>query len=194
MSVQDCLVKGSYPGNNAYRSAALPGRGSSLARSDANPQVLPRRLDIDLIRGAGLTASEYTTMMHLSEAPNRGCGWPNWPAPTELSASRMTRLVDDLQSRGLVSKTTSSYDARGNFASSTPRGMSKMKADMAGSPFRRRTKPLLRLHRRSGSRGSLESISPRWPFTSRRRRRNHGVHGKRPQDPRPIDTERSKLG
>ena len=34
-------------------------------------KVIPRHLDSDLIRGTGLTASEYTTIMHLSEAPNR---------------------------------------------------------------------------------------------------------------------------
>ena len=30
-------------------------------------KVIPRYLDSDLVRGAGLTASEYTTIMHLSE-------------------------------------------------------------------------------------------------------------------------------
>jgi DNA-binding MarR family transcriptional regulator len=47
---------------------------------------------------------------------------------TDLSASRMTRLVDDLQSRGLVTKTASSSDARGNVARLTPRGMAKLRA------------------------------------------------------------------
>jgi DNA-binding MarR family transcriptional regulator len=47
---------------------------------------------------------------------------------TDLSASRMTRLVDDLQSRGLVTKTASSSDARGNVAKLTPRGMAKLKS------------------------------------------------------------------
>jgi DNA-binding MarR family transcriptional regulator len=47
---------------------------------------------------------------------------------TDLSASRMTRLVDDLQSRGLVTKTASSADARGNVAKLTARGISKLKS------------------------------------------------------------------
>jgi DNA-binding MarR family transcriptional regulator len=47
---------------------------------------------------------------------------------TDLSASRMTRLVGDLQSRGLVTKTASSSDARGNVARLTPRGMAKLKS------------------------------------------------------------------
>jgi DNA-binding MarR family transcriptional regulator len=90
-------------------------------------KVLPRLLDGDLIRGVGMTASEYTTIMHLSESPNRQLRMADLASATELSASRMTRLVDDLQSRGLVSKTTSASDARGNVAKVTPRGMAKLK-------------------------------------------------------------------
>jgi DNA-binding MarR family transcriptional regulator len=44
-----------------------------------------------------------------------------------LSASRMTRLVDDLQSRGLVTKRTSSDDGRGAVAKLTPAGLAKLK-------------------------------------------------------------------
>ncbi len=91
-------------------------------------KVIPRHLDSDLIRGAGLTASEYTTIMHLSEAPNRELRMADLANATDLSASRMTRLVDDLQSRGLVAKTASSSDARGNVARLTPRGMAKLKS------------------------------------------------------------------
>jgi DNA-binding MarR family transcriptional regulator len=91
-------------------------------------KVIPRHLDTDLIRGAGLTASEYTTIMHLSEGPNRELRMADLANATDLSASRMTRLVDDLQSRGLVTKTASSSDARGNVAKLTPRGMAKLKS------------------------------------------------------------------
>ena len=45
-----------------------------------------------------------------------------------LSASRMTRLVDDLQSRGLVTKRASADDGRGNVAKLTPAGFAKVKA------------------------------------------------------------------
>ncbi len=91
-------------------------------------KVIPRHLDTDLARGAGLTASEYTTIMHLSEAPNRELRMADLAAATDLSASRMTRLVDDLQTRGLVTKTASSSDARGNVARLTPRGMAKLRS------------------------------------------------------------------
>jgi DNA-binding MarR family transcriptional regulator len=91
-------------------------------------KVIPRHLDSDLVRGCGLTASEYTTIMHLSEAPNRELRMADLANATDLSASRMTRLVDDLQSRGFVTKTASSSDARGNVTRLTPRGMSKLKS------------------------------------------------------------------
>jgi len=91
-------------------------------------KIIPRHLDSDLIRGAGLTASEYTTIMHLSEGPNRELRMAELASATDLSASRMTRLVDDLQSRGLVTKTVSASDARVNVAKLTPRGMAKLKS------------------------------------------------------------------
>jgi DNA-binding MarR family transcriptional regulator len=106
-------------------SAAEEGLWRALMRII---KVIPRHLDNDLIRGAGLTASEYTTIMHLSEAPNRELRMADLASATDLSASRMTRLVDDLQSRGLVTKTASSSDARGNVARLTPRGMAKLKS------------------------------------------------------------------
>src|SRR3984957_7898216 len=91
-------------------------------------KVIPRHLDSDLTRGAGLTASEYMMIMILSEAPNRELRMADLANATDLSASRMTRLVDDLQSRGFVTKTTSSSDARGNVARLTPRGVAKLKS------------------------------------------------------------------
>jgi hypothetical protein len=40
----------------------------------------------------------------------------DWRRLHRLSASRMTRLVDDLQSRALLTKMVSSTDARSNLA------------------------------------------------------------------------------
>lgn len=91
-------------------------------------RALPRHLDTDLIRGAGLTASEYITLMNLSEASKRELRMSDLAAATGLSASRTTRLVDDLRSRGLVTKVASSSDGRGNVTRLTPRGMAKLKS------------------------------------------------------------------
>jgi DNA-binding MarR family transcriptional regulator len=91
-------------------------------------KVLPRHLETDLMRGAGMTSSEYTTLMCLSEAPNRELRMTDLASTTGLSASRTTRLVDDLQSRGLLTKVASSSDGRGYVARLTPRGMTKLKS------------------------------------------------------------------
>jgi DNA-binding MarR family transcriptional regulator len=88
---------------------------------------LPRRLDSDLVRTAGITANEYTTLMCLSEAPGRELRMADLASAAALSASRMTRLVDDLRARGLVTKRASSQDGRGNVAKLTPAGLTKLK-------------------------------------------------------------------
>ena len=88
---------------------------------------LPRRLDSDLVRTAGITANEYTTLMCLSEATGRELRMADLASAAALSASRMTRLVDDLQARGLVTKRASSEDGRGNVAKLTPAGLAKLK-------------------------------------------------------------------
>lgn len=88
---------------------------------------LPHRLDLDLVRTVGITANEYTTLMCLSEAPNRELRMADLANAAALSASRMTRLVDDLQERGLVTKRASSEDGRGNVAKLTRAGMAKLK-------------------------------------------------------------------
>jgi DNA-binding MarR family transcriptional regulator len=88
---------------------------------------LPRRLDADLVRNVGISANEYTTLMCLSEAEGRELRMTDLANAAALSGSRMTRLVDDLQSRGLVTKRTSAEDARGNVAKLTPAGLAKLK-------------------------------------------------------------------
>jgi DNA-binding MarR family transcriptional regulator len=90
--------------------------------------TLPRHLDRDLVQAAGVTANEYTTIMNLSEAPNREMRMADLANATGLSPSRITRLVDDLVTRGFVIKRASSVDGRGNIAKLTPKGMSKLKA------------------------------------------------------------------
>ena len=89
---------------------------------------LPRLLDGDLLGAVGITANEYLTLTSLSEAPGRGLRMADLADAAALSASRMTRLVDELQSRGLVTKRVSADDGRGTVASLTPAGLAKVKA------------------------------------------------------------------
>ena len=89
---------------------------------------LPRQLHDDMVRSIGLTASEYTVIMNLSEAPNRQLRMADLASATGLSASRTTRLVDALQSHGLVAKRASSADGRSNLAELTSLGLTKLRA------------------------------------------------------------------
>src|ERR1700729_968492 len=88
---------------------------------------LPRRLDSDLVKTVGITANEYTTLMCLSEAPGGELRMADLANAAALSASRMTRLVDDLQTRGLVTKRASAEDGRGNVAKLTRAGLAKLR-------------------------------------------------------------------
>jgi DNA-binding MarR family transcriptional regulator len=89
---------------------------------------LPRELHDDMVRTAGLTSSEYTVLVNLSEAPNRQLRMADLASATGLSASRSSRLVDALQSRGLVTKRSSSADGRSNLAALTSQGLSKLRS------------------------------------------------------------------
>jgi DNA-binding MarR family transcriptional regulator len=121
------LEKASYF-ERVKRAAPLSPAEEALWRAVMRiVKILPRDLDSDLMRGAGVSASDYTTLMHLSEAPNRELRMSDLASATGLSASRMTRLVDDLQSRSLVTKVACSTDARGNVARLTVRGMAKLR-------------------------------------------------------------------
>jgi DNA-binding MarR family transcriptional regulator len=88
---------------------------------------LPRRLDRDLLRAAGISSNEYLTLVSLSEAPRRELRMSDLADATALSSSRMTRLVDELQARGLVTKRATAEDGRGKVVSLTPVGLGKFK-------------------------------------------------------------------
>ncbi|MDV9169988.1 MarR family transcriptional regulator [Streptomyces sp. W16] len=90
--------------------------------------ALPRSLDDDLLRATGLTLTEYVVLMNLSEAENQELRMADLASATALSASRITRVVDALQSRGQVVKRRYEGDARGNVAKLTPDGMKRLQA------------------------------------------------------------------
>ena len=89
---------------------------------------LPRQLHDDMVRATGLSASEYTVIMNLSEAPNRQLRMADLATATGLSASRTTRLVDSLQAHGLVAKRASAADGRSNLAELTALGLTKLRS------------------------------------------------------------------
>ncbi len=105
----------------------LDGAEEALWRTLAHVLVaLPHALEADLSRGTGLTMNEYGVLMNLSEAPGRQLRMTVLAERCDVSASRVSRLVDELQQIGLVTKDRSSEDGRGNVATLTEAGFTRL--------------------------------------------------------------------
>ncbi|SEE99052.1 DNA-binding transcriptional regulator, MarR family [Streptomyces sp. 3213] len=89
--------------------------------------TLPRALDEDLLRSTGLSLTQYTVLMHLSETDGAGLRMSDLATATGLSASRITRLVETLRAQGLVVKRPHSTDARGSMAVLTEAGRQRLR-------------------------------------------------------------------
>jgi DNA-binding MarR family transcriptional regulator len=85
--------------------------------------VAPRLLDEDLQRGAHISLSAYTILLHLSEAPGRALRMTELANRAYLSGSRTTRLVDELIADGLVAKERNAADGRGFDVTLTEEGL-----------------------------------------------------------------------
>lgn len=88
--------------------------------------ALPKALDDDLLKATGLTLSEYSVLMFLSEAKDRELRMIDLADLTRLSASRISRVVDALKTRGWVAKRRHEVDARGSVARLTPEGLQRL--------------------------------------------------------------------
>ena len=88
--------------------------------------VAPRLLDEDLQRGAHMSLSAYTILLHLSEAPERELRMTELANRAYLSGSRTTRLVDELIGEGLVVKERNAADGRGFDVTLTQEGMAAL--------------------------------------------------------------------
>ena len=67
-----------------------------MACANADRGAVAPPLDGDLLRAVGISVNEYLTLMSLSEAPRSELRMSDLAHATALSASRMTRLVDEL--------------------------------------------------------------------------------------------------
>jgi DNA-binding MarR family transcriptional regulator len=86
----------------------------------------PRLLDEDLQRGAHMSLSAYTILLHLSEAPGWTLRMTELANRAYLSGSRTTRLVDELITGRLVSKERNAADGRGFDVTLTGEGMAAL--------------------------------------------------------------------
>jgi DNA-binding MarR family transcriptional regulator len=89
--------------------------------------ALPRTLEVGLMRSAGLATTEMLVLVSLSSAPGRQLRMSQLAGVTALSASRVTRIVAELQKRGFVDKRVCDEDGRGYIAELTTRGRAELK-------------------------------------------------------------------
>jgi DNA-binding MarR family transcriptional regulator len=88
---------------------------------------LPRELGDDLQRSCGLSSTDYSVLMHLSEAPDGQLYMSELASRTNLSPSRITRVIDDMARIGLVERRPGSLDARNTFAALTKAGLASLR-------------------------------------------------------------------
>ena len=84
-------------------------------------------LDAELIREQQLPLGSYEVLLILSRAPNRAMRMSDVAGTSMLSRSGMTRLVDRLESDGLVERTTCQSDGRGVYAVLTDAGFARLR-------------------------------------------------------------------
>lgn len=85
-----------------------------------------RRLDAELVDAHGLPLSHYDVLLQLAEAGGR-LRMSELADAVLLSRSGLTRLVDQLERRGLVTRRRSPADARGVEALLTDEGRDRLR-------------------------------------------------------------------
>ncbi len=88
---------------------------------------LMKTLSEDLAGETSVTASEYGVLVHLSEAPDQQRRIGDLAEIIALSPSRISRLVDEMAAKGLVTKVRVADDGRCTLATLTPSGLSTLK-------------------------------------------------------------------
>jgi DNA-binding MarR family transcriptional regulator len=88
--------------------------------------VIPRLLDADLRTVEGLNVTEYNVLMNLSEAPGRSLRMSELANYVSISVSGLTRAIERLTRDGLVGRTPSDTDGRGQLAVLTDAGLARL--------------------------------------------------------------------
>ena len=95
-------------------------------------ELLPRVLDAQLQRDAGLSHAAYVVLAMLSEAPQRSRRMSDLARRANQSQSRLSHTVARLEERGWVRRERSPEDGRGNVAVLTDAGWDVVRAVAPG--------------------------------------------------------------
>jgi DNA-binding MarR family transcriptional regulator len=90
--------------------------------------LLIRRLDEELRAEHDLSLAEYETLLHLAASPDRQLRMNSLADQVLLSRSGITRLVDRLESTGLVRRQQCATDHRGSWAVLTVTGLERLRS------------------------------------------------------------------
>ena len=90
--------------------------------------LVSRRLDEDLRTAHGLSLAEYSALLQLAQAPEGRLRMNQVADGVFLSRSGVTRLIDRLESDGLVNRGGCPSDKRGAEATLTEAGLSRLRA------------------------------------------------------------------
>ena len=85
-------------------------------------ELLPRALDAQLQRDAGISHAAYVVLAMLSESPGRSRRMSDLALRSNQSQSRLSHTVARLEERGWVRRERSPEDGRGNLAVLTDAG------------------------------------------------------------------------
>jgi DNA-binding MarR family transcriptional regulator len=88
---------------------------------------LPRSLEHDLLSHATLTVSEYVVLVHLSESPENVMRIGDLADVCNLSPSRISRLIDAMETEGKVVKKQCPVDGRSVLVALRPKGLEALK-------------------------------------------------------------------
>jgi DNA-binding MarR family transcriptional regulator len=84
--------------------------------------LMPRQMDLDMQKAAGMSMTSFAVLLHLSEAPDQRLRISDLAERTAMSPSRMTRVVQALEAEGLVSRSPGVDDGRASLAALTAAG------------------------------------------------------------------------
>jgi DNA-binding MarR family transcriptional regulator len=90
--------------------------------------IISSRLEHDLVNANDLPLAWYEVLLHLAEAPVQRMRMTDLADRVLLSRSGLTRLVDRLESEGLVKREACPSDARGTFTVLTRSGHERLTA------------------------------------------------------------------
>ncbi|MFD6969280.1 MarR family winged helix-turn-helix transcriptional regulator [Streptomyces sp. NPDC059979] len=89
--------------------------------------LLPRVVDADMVTDQAISANEYMTLVHLSEAPHSQMRMSDLAKVCGLSFSGMTRVVQRLENQSLVVRVKSPDDGRAWIAVLTTAGWTRLR-------------------------------------------------------------------